>query len=94
MRRIFPWWASRPLDGRRGSISSSNRAPARRSRATFEARPEDSEDVMLVLRYFDAMNFAGMISYSTLIGLELHDPVVPAETVIANHLSGRISCNW
>ena len=25
-------------------------------------RPEDAEDVMLVLRYFDAMNFAGMIS--------------------------------
>jgi cephalosporin-C deacetylase len=56
----------------------------------LEARPEDSEDVMLVLRYFDAMNFAGMISCSTLIGLGLHDPVVPAETVysIANHLSG------
>jgi cephalosporin-C deacetylase len=55
----------------------------------LEARPEDSEDVMLVLRYFDAMNFAGMISCSTLIGLGLHDPVVPAETVysIANHFS-------
>lgn len=55
----------------------------------LEARPEDSEDVMLVLRYFDAMNFAGMIRCDTLIGLGLHDPVVPAETVysIANHLS-------
>jgi cephalosporin-C deacetylase len=55
----------------------------------LEARPEDSEDVMLVLRYFDAMNFAGMISCSTLIGLGLRDPVVPAGTVysIANHLS-------
>jgi cephalosporin-C deacetylase len=55
----------------------------------LEARREDSEDVMLVLRYFDAMNFAGMISCNTLIGLGLRDPVVPAETVysIANHLS-------
>ena len=55
----------------------------------LEARPEDAEDVMLVLRYFDAMNFAGMIPCGTLIGLGLHDPVVPAETVysIANHLS-------
>ena len=55
----------------------------------LDARPEDSEDVMLVLRYFDAMNFAGMICCGTLIGVGLHDPVVPAETVysIANHLS-------
>jgi cephalosporin-C deacetylase len=55
----------------------------------LEARPEDSEDLMLVLRYFDAMNFAGMVSCKTLIGLGLRDPVVPAETVysIANHLS-------
>ena len=55
----------------------------------LDARPEDSEDVMLVLRYFDAMNFAGMICCGTLIGLGLHDPVVPPETVysIANHLS-------
>jgi cephalosporin-C deacetylase len=55
----------------------------------LDARPENSEDVMLVLRYFDAMNFAGMIRCGTLIGLGLRDPVVPAETVysIANHLS-------
>ena len=55
----------------------------------LEERPEDAEDVMLVLRYYDAMNFAGMISCDTLIGLGLRDPVVPAETVysIANHLS-------
>ncbi len=55
----------------------------------LKERPEEAEDVMLVLRYFDAMNFAGMISCDTLIGLGLRDPVVPAETVysIANHLS-------
>jgi cephalosporin-C deacetylase len=53
----------------------------------LEERPEATEDVMLVLRYFDAMNFAGKVSCKTLIGLGLNDPVVPAETVysIANH---------
>lgn len=53
------------------------------------ARPEAAEDTMLVLRYFDAMNFAGMIACPTLIGLGLQDPVVPADTVysIANHLT-------
>jgi cephalosporin-C deacetylase len=58
----------------------------------LEARPEHAEDVMLVLRYFDAMNFAGLVSCDTLLGLGLHDPVVPAETVysIANHLSAPV----
>ena len=58
----------------------------------LEARPEHAEDVMLVLRYFDAMNFAGLVSCRTLIGLGLHDPVVPPETVysIANHFSAPI----
>jgi cephalosporin-C deacetylase len=53
----------------------------------LEERPEAIEDIMLVLRYFDAVNFAGMVSCETLIGLGLNDPVVPAETVysIANH---------
>jgi cephalosporin-C deacetylase len=53
----------------------------------LKERPEATEDTMLVLRYFDAVNFAGMVSCETLIGLGLNDPVVPAETVysIANH---------
>ena len=53
----------------------------------LEERPEATEDIMLVLRYFDAVNFAGMVSCETLIGLGLNDPVVPAETVysIVNH---------
>jgi Acetyl esterase (deacetylase) len=57
----------------------------------LEERPEATEDVMLVLRYFDAVNFAGMVSCETLIGLGLNDPVVPAETVysIANHFTAR-----
>ena len=55
----------------------------------LKERPEATEDIMLVLRYFDAVNFAGMVSCETLIGLGLNDPVVPAETVysIANHFA-------
>lgn len=53
-------------------------------------RPESSEDLMLVLRYFDAMNFAPMVNCPTLVGIGLSDVVVPAKTVyaIANHLGG------
>ena len=54
----------------------------------LEERPEATEDIMLVLRYFDAVNFAGMVSCETLIGLGLDGPVVPAETV---YLSRTIS---
>ena len=54
------------------------------------ARPESIEDVMLVLRYFDSMNFADTIQCPTLVGVGLSDDVVPAKTVyaIANHLTG------
>lgn len=56
----------------------------------LEARPEVSEDVMLVLRYFDTMNFAGKIRCPALVGVGLADDVVPAKTVFAivNHLAG------
>jgi cephalosporin-C deacetylase len=55
----------------------------------LKERPEATEDIMLVLRYFDGVNFAGIVSCETLIGLGLNDPVVPAETVysIANHFA-------
>ena len=45
---------------------------------------------MLVLRYFDTVNFADRITCPTLVGLGLKDHVVPAKTVyaIANHLKG------
>ena len=54
----------------------------------LEARPEEAEDVMLVLRYFDPVNFADLVSCVTLLGVGLKDDVVPPETVyaIANHL--------
>ena len=53
-------------------------------------RPEYEEDLMVVLRYFDAMNFAGRIRCPTVVGVGLVDDVVPAQTVyaIANHLAG------
>jgi cephalosporin-C deacetylase len=51
-------------------------------------RPDHIEDTMLVLRYFDAINFADQINCPVLLALGLEDNVVPAKTVyaIANHL--------
>ena len=56
----------------------------------LEAHPGREEEVMVVLSYFDAMNFAAKIRCPTLVGLGLEDHVVPAPTVyaIANHLGG------
>lgn len=58
----------------------------------LDARPDQAEDVMLVLRYFDAANLAGMVRCPTLIGVGLEDAVVPANTVyaVANHLAGPV----
>jgi cephalosporin-C deacetylase len=58
--------------------------------AYLDMRPELTDDVMLVLSYFDTVSFADRVLCPTLIGLGLHDEVVPAKTVyaIANHLSG------
>lgn len=55
-------------------------------------RPEETEDIMMVLRYFDALHFAINVHCPTLIGVGAHDLVVPAKTVyaIANHLSGPV----
>ena len=56
----------------------------------LEAHPDREEDVMVVLSYFDPMNFAAQVRCPTLVGLGLEDDVVPAPTVyaIANHLGG------
>jgi cephalosporin-C deacetylase len=58
--------------------------------AYLENRPEFVDDVMLVLSYFDTVSFADRVNCPTLVGLGLHDEVVPAKTVyaIANHLAG------
>ena len=51
--------------------------------------PDKEHQTMQVLSYFDTMNFAPLIKCSTLIGVGLQDPVVPAETIYAfvNHLN-------
>ncbi len=53
-------------------------------------RPEHIEDVMLVLRYFDTLNFAERVTCPTVVGVGLSDNVVPAKTVypVANYLGG------
>lgn len=50
--------------------------------------PECAEDVMATLRYFDPINFAGMVRCPTIVGVGLVDSITPPETVypIANHL--------
>jgi cephalosporin-C deacetylase len=55
----------------------------------LERYPEQAGRVMEVLRYFDTMNFADLVSCPLLIGLGLRDATVPAATVYAiiNHLS-------
>lgn len=78
----FGWSEGRHFFVKAGSGSELNQY--------LEERPEAAEDLMLVLRYFDPMNFAGWIRCPTLVGLGLQDEVVPAHTVyaIVNHLSG------
>jgi cephalosporin-C deacetylase len=77
----FGWAEGRRLLVEDGSGQEINRY--------LEAYPEREEDVMVVLSYFDPMNFAVEIRCPTLVGLGLEDNVVPAPTVyaIVNHLS-------
>lgn len=51
--------------------------------------PDQYERVMMVLSYFDTMNFADMVSCPSLIGLGIDDAIVPAPTVYAiiSHLT-------
>jgi cephalosporin-C deacetylase len=79
----FGWAEGRRLLASSGSAGEINRYLAR--------RPEHAaEDLMVVLRYFDPMNFAGLVGCPTLVGVGLVDEVVPAPTVlaIAAHLAG------
>ena len=78
----FGWAEGRNLFVRSGSGAEISNYLAK--------RPDHVEDTMLVMRYFDANNFAGDIRCPTLIGVGLEDEVVPAKTVygIANHISG------
>jgi cephalosporin-C deacetylase len=76
----FGWAEGRNLFVRSGSGAEISRY--------LERRPDHVEDTMVVLRYFDAVNFADRVSCPTLLALGLEDNVVPAKTVygIANHL--------
>jgi len=60
--------------------------------AFLRAHPDHTEDLMLVLRYFDSTYFAELVRRPALVGLGLEDVVVPAKTVyaIANHLGGPL----
>jgi cephalosporin-C deacetylase len=72
----FGWAEGRRLLASSGSAAEINRY--------LERRPEHSaEDLMVVLRYFDPVNFAGQVVCPTLIGVGLVDQVVPAATVLA-----------
>jgi cephalosporin-C deacetylase len=77
----FGWAEGRRLLVEDGSGQEINRY--------LEAYPEREAHVMVVLSYFDSMNFAEEIRCPTLVGLGLEDNVVPAPTVyaIVNHLS-------
>lgn len=60
--------------------------------AYLRAFPDRTEDLMLVLRYFDSTYFAELVRCPTLVGIGLEDVVVPANTVyaIANNLGGPV----
>ena len=77
----FGWAEGRNLFVKAGSGAEISDYVAR--------RPDLLEDTMVVLRYFDAVNFADCIHCPTLLALGLEDDVVPAKTVygIANNLS-------
>jgi cephalosporin-C deacetylase len=74
-------------EGRRFLVRTGSGAEVN---AHLERRPaRDEEDVMLVLRYFDAMRFADRVRSPTLVGVGEADDVVPAATVRA--LAARIA---
>jgi cephalosporin-C deacetylase len=77
----FAW-----AEGRRKLVSKGSGAEIN---AYIKEHPDEEQDVMRVLSYFDIMNFAPLIACSSIIGVGLQDCIVPAETVFAfiNHLA-------
>jgi cephalosporin-C deacetylase-like acetyl esterase len=72
----FGWAEGRRLLASAGSAAEINRY--------LERRPEHAaEDLMVVLRYFDPVNFAGQVVCPTIVGVGMVDEVVPAATVLA-----------
>lgn len=57
----------------------------------LECRPDAEAAVLRTLAYFNTVNFADRIGCDALVGVGLHDEVVPPATVyaIANHMTPR-----
>ena len=79
----FGWTAGRRRLARAGSGQEINDHLAR--------HPGDEGAVMHTLAYFDTVNFADRVGCRALVGVGLHDEVVPPATVyaIANHMVPR-----
>ena len=77
----FGWTEGRQFLTKAGSGAEIN--------AFLEERPEQAEDLALVLRYFDSVNFSELVRCPAVVGVGRRDDVVPAPTVyaIANHLA-------
>ncbi len=77
----FGWAEGRRRLVKAGSGSEINRY--------LEYHPQRTDRLMRTLSYFDTMNFAGLVTCPTMIGVGLSDDIVPPETVcaIANHLT-------
>ncbi len=80
----FGWTEGRYFFVKEGSGQEIN--------AYLRAYPDHTDDLMLVLRYFDSTYFAELVRCPALVGIGLEDVVVPAKTVyaIANHLGGPV----
>lgn len=80
----FGWAEGRHFFVRDGSGQEIN--------SYLRRHPDLTEDVMLVLRYFDSTHLAGLVRCPALVGVGLEDAVVPANTVyaIANRLRGPV----
>lgn len=71
----FGWMAGRRKLAKLGSGDEINRY--------IRVHPEQEDNIMNTLSYFDTANFAPLIKKPTLIGIGQKDMVVPAETVQA-----------
>jgi cephalosporin-C deacetylase len=72
----FGWAEGRGLFATAGSAAEIGRF-------LISQPPQATEDLMVVLRYFDPLNFADDIGCPTLVALSHEDNVVPPETVLA-----------
>jgi cephalosporin-C deacetylase len=76
----FSW-----MEGRRKLVSEGSGAEIN---TYIQQHPDQEQNIMDVLSYFDTMNFAPLIQCPAMVGVGRQDTVVPAETVYAfiNHL--------